>query len=226
MRTPIKSIEISKNEGFLSKCSEYFLEDIHQNESSSEIVEAVAVYFHPSILTKLFSTKPIIPKQKYISKIKINEDLECYKDSLIYYLKNTELFNEDIQLLKIKELVLLLFQSTESDDFDSFISGLFSPLNYDFMQIVDQNCISSLSINQIATLCNMRLATFKRRFKELYQDSPSHYMKTKKLEKAKTLLKSSKLHINEIAFNCGFESLRSFKHHLKQTPSSCRFGPK
>ncbi len=226
VRTPIASILISRNEGFLSKCGEYFLEDIHQDDASAEIVEAVAVYFHPSIIAKLFSINPVKSNQKIILKIQIDEGLEQYKDSLIYYLNNIQVFNEDIQLLKIKELILLLFQSSESDDFDNFISALFSPQQYNFMQIIEHNCISSLTLNELATLCNVSLATFNRKFKELYQDNPSHYIKMKKLEKSVTLLKSSELQINEIAFNCGFESVRSFnrlfKLQFKQTPSNYR----
>lgn len=226
VRTPIESVLLSKNEGFLTKCGDYFLEDIHLNESTAEIMEAVAIYFHPSIITKLFSTNPVKPSQTIISKIKMDEGLEQYKDSLVYYLNNTEIFNEDIQLLKIKELILLLFQLSESIIFDDFISTLFSPRKYNFMQIIEHNCVSSLTLNELATLCNLSLATFKRRFRELYQENPSQYIKMRKLKKSTVLLKSSELQINEIAFNCGFESVRSFnrlfKLQYKQTPSVYR----
>lgn len=226
IRTPVMQLAVSENEGFLTKCGDYFFEDIHQHEEDAQVVEAVAVYFHPDIIRQLFHTNPVQNNQHLTSKIVLDEGLQRYKESLIYYVNHPQLFSTELQLLKIKELVLLLFESSESPSFDHFISGLFSANDYEFTQVIEQNCTSSLSNNELVYLCNVSLATFKRKFKEYFNDTPSSYRKKKKLEEAGNLLKSSTLRINEIAFDCGFDTVstfnRSFKSQYKQSPTDYR----
>ncbi len=225
IHTPLNTMTVRDSDGFLSNCGEYVYEDRHLNAERAREVEAVAVYFIPEIIKNLFEYKP----QKYdrsLSHVVLDEPLEKYKDSLLYYMRNKALFTPELQLLKIKELVLLLFQISNSTSFDHFISSLFYPSEYAFTKVIDTHCVSALSISQLATLCGMSLATFKRKFKEVYNDSPSHYMRVRKLEKATKLLSSSSMRINEVAFDCGFDSIRSFnrtfKEHFGVSPSSYR----
>ena len=226
IRTPIKQLAVSKNEGFLTKCGDYFFEDINQYQEDARIVEAVAVYFHPTIIRQLFSTSPVQNKTHLTAKVVLNEGLQRYKESLIYYVNHPQLFSTELQLLKIKELVLLLFETSDSPSFDAFISGLFSSDDYEFTQVVESNCTSSISNNELAYLCHVSIATFKRKFKEYYNDTPSNYRKKRKLKMAESLLISSSLRINEIAFNCGFDTVstfnRSFKAQYNQSPTDFR----
>lgn len=226
VRTPIKKICIPENKGFLTKCGEYFLEDIHLHDETAEIIETVAVYFHPTVIRDLFEVKPVRSDKNVAGIIDITKPLAQYLDALIYYLNNPDLFTVDLQLLKIKELILLLFKGSGLETFDQYISSLFSPNLYDFQQVVQNNCISSLSVEELAGLCHMSLSTFKRRFRRVYGSSPSQYIKEKKLAKAAKLLKSTDQRVNEIAFECGFESATSFNRIFKQqygqSPSAYR----
>jgi AraC-like DNA-binding protein len=230
VRTPIGSFNVQKNEGFLTKCGDYFFEDLHLDPTQAEVVEAIGIYFHPKIIKELLRFQSIDWQQNLTQKVGVDFVLDHYKEGIGYYLDHPHLFEREMKLLKLKELLLLLSKSTDAPSFNHFISGLFSPQEYDFRQVIESNILSSLSIADLAYLCNMSVATFKRRFKELYQDSPAEYIRKRKLEKAASLLLSTHLQVNEIAFDCGFESAgtfnRIFKKYMGQTPTEYRLRQK
>ena len=70
------------------------------------------------------------------------------------------------------------------------------------------------------------ISSFKRKFKETYNESPKKYMLTKKLERAMDLLSNSSEKISTIAYNCGYDSIstfsRSFKLSCGMSPSKFR----
>ena len=82
---------------------------------------------------------------------------------------------------------------------------------------------NNLSLEEYATLLNLSVSTFKRRFKEIYQTSPGQYINSKKLEKAASLLSGSTQRIGEICYDCGFGDVsnftKAFKARLGMTPS-------
>ena len=85
---------------------------------------------------------------------------------------------------------------------------------------------SNLSITELAHLCGCSLATFKRRFRKYFDQSPAQYFLQKKLEKSLQLLSIDTLPISEIAYDCGFENIthfnRAFKKHFGKTPTQLR----
>ena len=82
------------------------------------------------------------------------------------------------------------------------------------------------NLNEFAALCHMSLSSFKRKFKEVYSESPIKYISKKKVQRAAILLKDKSNRISDIAFDVGFESLatfnRSFKEIFGVSPSEFR----
>lgn len=227
VRTPVDSIKLRTGDGFLSKCGDYFFEDLHPEGAKPEPVEVIGIYFHPDIIKKIIPLQLIKWNKKMQSRsIDIDVLLTHYKESLIHYLNHPQLFDEEMQLLKVKELLLLLAQSHQAPSLHHFVSALFAPNELDFRKTVESNLHSSMSLNDFAYLCGMSLATFKRNFKELYNESPAKYLKIKRLEKAASMLGNNKSQIAQIAFDCGFESAssftRAFKNHFHVSPSEYR----
>lgn len=68
----------------------------------------------------------------------------------------------------------------------------------------------NLSMDEYAKLCGKSLSTFKRDFKKYFKNTPSKWLKTKRLEYAKTLLLNSDLNINEVCFESGFVNSSHF----------------
>ena len=107
-----------------------------------------------------------------------------------------------------------------------FLTSLFKPNFIKFEEVIRNNLYTNLTVEEYATLCNMSLSSFKRKFKEVYIDSPIKYLLKMKLQKASELLKDKNNRISFIAYDVGFESLttfnRSFKAHYGKSPSEYR----
>ena len=144
-------------------------------------------------------------------------------EGLLFYFENPSLINEDILVLKLKEIILLLSQTRNASVIRVILSQLFSSNTYSFKQIIEANLFSQLTIEQLAEQNNLSVSSFKREFAKLYQDTPASYIKNKKLEKAAELLLVSDQRVSEIAFNCGFNDLATFtksfsdKYHISPT---------
>ena len=189
-----------------------------QNSKSKSNCEIVIVTFYPEILKKIYDRElPLLlqtPKNVISNKSseKINNDflIQKYIEGLLFYFENPSLINEDILILKLKEIILLLSQTQNSESVQLILSQLFSPTTYTFKQIIEANLFSQLTIEELAQQNNLSVSSFKREFAKIYHDTPANYIKAKKLEKAAELLQISEQRISEIAFDCGFNDLANF----------------
>ncbi len=180
--------------------------------------EIVIVTFYPDILKKIYERElpSLLQTPKNIvsdrSDTKINNDflIQKYIEGLLFYFENPSLINEDILVLKLKEIILLLSQTQNSEAIQLILSQLFSPASYTFRQVIEAHLFSQLTIEELAERNNLSLSSFKREFAKLYNDTPANYIKTKRLEKAAELLLISDQRITEIAFDCGFNDLANF----------------
>lgn len=204
------------------------------NADSKTDCELVIVTFYPDILKKIYdrelpqllqAPKNIVP---YQSGEKINNDflIQKYIEGLLFYFENPSLSNEDILILKFKEIVLLLSQTQKAETIQVILSQLFSPTTYSFKQIIEANLFSQLTVEELAEQNNLSISSFKREFAKVYNDKPANYIKAKKLEKAAELLLVSDKRISEIAFDCGFNDLanftRSFSKKFNTSPTDYR----
>ncbi|MDQ0781666.1 AraC family transcriptional regulator [Chryseobacterium sp. W4I1] len=204
------------------------------NSATENNCEIVIVTFYPDILKKIYERElPFIlqsPKNKISNKSneKINNDflIQKYVEGLLFYFENPSLVNEDILVLKLKEIILLLSQTKNAEAVQLILSQLFSPMTYTFKQVIEANLFSQLTIEELAEQNNLSVSSFKREFAKLYNDTPASYIKNKKLEKAAELLVVSNQRITDIAFDCGFNDLANFtksfsdKYHV--SPSHYR----
>jgi len=219
-----------ENDGVLMKCGNFFME---MHPSPKGLTKAVAVHFYPEVLKKLYNNDvPSFLKEKDqlpdppMVRIKTDELVRKFFDSLLFYFENPELVTEELLILKTKELLLLLDKTSNSSTVRALLSNLFSPRTYSFKEVVNSHVYDHLNNSELAELCNMSLSSFKREFKKVFSDTPAKYFRKQKLEKAKQLLVYSDKNISEIAFECGFSGLvafsSSFQHEFGRSPSRSR----
>ena len=204
------------------------------NLNRGDINEIMVVNFHPDILKRIYDREmPVILQatdrmvsNKSVEILNNNFLIEKYIEGLLFYFQHPALVNEDILVLKLKEIILLLAQTANARAIQTIFAQLFSPTIYTFKQIIEANLFAQLSIDALAQLNNLSLSSFKREFARHYNDTPANYIKTKRLEKAAEMLLISKERIKDIAFNCGYNDLanftKSFRHRYKCTPSDFR----
>lgn len=84
----------------------------------------------------------------------------------------------------------------------------------------------NLKIEEFAKLSGRSLSTFKRDFKEIFNTTPSRWLKDKRLKFSKILLQKGDLNINQICFESGFKNcshfIQSFKVMYNQTPQQIK----
>ncbi len=230
-RTPTNVLTFNEGEAMLSKCGNYFFEQLATNPNpQSNTISAVAAYFYPVIVKHFFQTDlsiKILRSNFDTTKVSVEPLLKSFIDSINYLLDNPQLADEDLILNKLKELLLLLSKTEQSKSINEFVASLFVPREYNFNDIIQKNIFSNLSIDNFAKLTNSSKASFKRKFAELYNESPAKYISNKKLEKATQLLQIKSKPIADIAYECGFETVsnfnRAFKLQYGKTPTVFRF---
>lgn len=206
---------------------------IHNSGSNSD-GEIVIVTFYPDILKKVYDRElPLLLQRprnvvSNLSSEKINNDflIQKYIEGLLFYFENPSFVNDDILILKLKEIILLLFQTQNAEAIQVILSQLFSPATYTFKQIIEAHLFLQVGVEDLARKTNLSVSSFKREFAKLYNDSPANYIKTQRLEKAAELLLASDNRITDIAFDCGFNDLanftKSFHDKYKVTPTNYR----
>ncbi len=205
---------------------------IQDTNAKSEGV-IVIVTFHSDILKKVYDKEiPFIfqSNNQVTNQYRgvINNDflIQKYIEGLLFYFENPSLVNDEILILKLKEIILLLSQTQDAEIIQVILSQLFSPTKYTFKQVVEANIFSQISIENLAQKNNLSTSSFKREFKKLYNDSPANYIKNRRLERSAELLLASDERITDIAFDCGFNDLanftKSFHDKFGVTPTNYR----
>lgn len=204
-----------------------------RNTGDSSPGEVLIVTFHPEILKKVYDRElpAVIQPGKSVSNQshgKINNEflIQKYIEGLVFYFENPSLVNDEILILKLKEIILLLSQTQQVETIQVILSQLFSPAKFSFKQIIEAHLFSQINIEELAQKTNLSVSSFKREFAKLYNDTPANYIKNKKLEKAAELLLASDSRIADIAYNCGFNELanftKSFHDKYNVTPTNYR----
>ena len=212
--------------------SDNFVNSWFANENG-EANEVIAFQLNAEFLKHLynnqipswFANKPEGEKPA-LEKVKRHVLIDDFFNSLTNYLNNKELLNEEVILLKIRELISLFIETDSTGKMRNIFANLFSPKDYNFQEVIQQNIFEDLGAEELAFLVGQSLSSFKRNFKSIYGTSPNKYITSKRLEKSQVLLKSTDLSISEIAYECGFSDVgyfsKVFKGHYQILPSEIR----
>ncbi len=210
-------MNLDSNHAILAKCLNYFFETNSKQKDSSDGIEVIAVILHPSQVEELFEFD--LSQSDYsldynIKQVEVDRLLENFKESISILLDNPELADERIIQTKLKEFVLLMTKSQNAPSQLDFLSALFKPLDIEFKSTIQHNIYANLSLDELARLSHLSLSSFKRKFKEVFNESPKRYISHKKIERAAELLKTDSLRISDIAYDVGFDSLATFNRNF------------
>jgi len=229
-RTPTNFLTFTQGDGMLSKCGNYFIENVILNQNTEhQVISAIGAFFYPTMVKGFFQSDLSIQNFQNnfdTAKISIEPLMKSFIDSINYMLDNPTIADENLIITKLKELLLLLSKSEKASSINEFVNSLFVPYEYNFNEIIQQNLYSNLSLVEFAHLSNSSLATFKRNFTEYFKESPAKYILQKKLDRSIQLLEHKSKPISEIAYECGFETIsnfdRAFKKQFGKSPSEFR----
>ena len=93
-------------------------------------------------------------------------------------------------------------------------------------KVVESNYLQPIEIEDLAFLCEMSLANFKSKFKEIYQTTPAKWLKEKRLARAHELLSTLQYSTSEIGQFVGFKDdqafIQAYKQKYKTVPGNKR----
>ena len=223
------TLMVPPGHGALLKCGHYFVDWI--GSAHHDTVEVMAFHLDHKVLRQLYQQElPQLVKDqingKQVSQLANESVIERFIENLQFYFDNPALVNEDVLELKVKELILLLLQSSSASSIAELLADLFTPRAVGLKEVISTHLYSDLSVSELAQLCGMSISSFKREFEKVFKESPNNYLIIQRINKACELLRASELSISEIAFETGFNDpayfARIFKKRLKTTPSDYR----
>jgi transcriptional regulator GlxA family with amidase domain len=91
---------------------------------------------------------------------------------------------------------------------------------------MDRDYAQPLDVATLARTALMSTAHFSRRFREAYSETPYSYLMTRRIERAKALLRRGDLSVTDVCVTVGWTSLGSFSARFAElvgeSPSSYR----
>ena len=214
-------LHLQKDEGVLMKCGNYLYDGVGDQRSGQ--FGLLAVHFYPEVLKAIYGREipdflksGLTPSSSNMTQIKANVLIRKFVDEILYYLESPELHTDELVTLKLKEIILLLLKTENADKVLEIIQNFFSPRLFSLKEVVESHIFSALTISDLATLCGLSLASFKRDFQKAYQDSPANYIKNRRLEKAAELLLINTEPVSGIAYDCQFNNLAHFSSSFRE----------
>ena len=177
-------------------------------------------FFDDSLLTDFYTKYPALVEQP----IGGGEPLVCFDTdaftgnflhSLELMLRHTPILQDELQQLKLEELLLYL-----AGQYPQLLHALrrATPVDSGDEQLkaaVEGNLDHAITVEELAFLCNMSLSTFKRRFARLYSTTPSKWLLQRRMEQAAALL-NGREKPSDVYLKVGYENHSSFTQSFKQ----------
>jgi AraC-like DNA-binding protein len=229
VRAQTEKILVNQDTALLAKCLHYFYESTEKAREEQQATEVVGVLFYPDLVQDLFELD--LKKSQHsvdynLKQVPVNQLLAHYRESINILLDNPELADEQLIRNKLREFVLLMTKTIKAPSELDFLASMFQPNFAKFEEVIQHNLYASLDLNEFAALCHMSLSTFKRKFKEVYKESPAKYFTKMKMKKAAEMLVQQDLRVSDIAYDLGYDSLttfnRAFKEQMGKSPSEFR----
>ena len=162
----------------------------------------------------------------FIYRINISDSLNTLYHSFFSYLKQGNKIPQKIIELKFREMLLNICSDGNNSEIKNMLYTLSKNANGSIEQIMEEQYIYNLKIDEFARLCGRSISSFKREFKKLYKTTPGKWLLTKRLNLASNLILNTDFTIQQICYDCGFESdshfIRSFKNKFGFTPKQWR----
>lgn len=210
------------NKGDLAVCTSgqiHFFKDVCKD---SEIIITI---FHPSLIgfpdgwpkgQELLS--PFIPCEECNSSfieslrkvlLSLHDELN-HKDEWVNYMISARLYEIAGLLTKHASFVSAGKDTTRKPD---------SSIAHQILRYIDERYITNLTLENVAREFNVSLSYLSKLVKKTSGMSFMSYLVNRRMLRAEYLLKNSDKNITEIAFDCGFESIRTFNRIFRDMNS-------
>jgi AraC-like DNA-binding protein len=141
--------------------------------------------------------------------------LRGYVDS-VNMLMEQGLLNKALQQAKLQELLLYLNGRNPGLLANLRPASANRPEEERLRRVMEAHLSEQLTLPELAFLCHMSLPTFKRKFEQVYKESPARWLQIQRLRLAADKLRSKTAKPGEIYVEAGYENHSSFSKAFKQ----------
>jgi AraC-like DNA-binding protein len=135
-------------------------------------------------------------------------------DSLNLYFDSGLKLGKELSEIKTREAILLLLE-IDSSLYHS-IFNFAEPGKIDLEEFMCKNFMFNVPLETVAKMTGRSLSTFKRDFERIFNQSPSRWLKKKRLEFAHYLIKEKHKTPSDVYLEVGFENLSHFSASFKE----------
>lgn len=179
--------------------------------------KTISLFLEQGILREISSEYDFKISKKPDSEAMIllapNPLYKSFMDSLLSYLEVEQEKNEALFNLKIKEAVHLLLKV--NPELKDILFDFNEPGKIDLEAFMNKNFHFNVQMHRFAYLTGRSLATFKRDFQKVFQQTPGKWLLNKRLQEAHYLIKQGKSP-SEVYIGVGFENFSHFSFSFKK----------
>ena len=160
----------------------------------------------------------------YFDDSRLRATLEKMRALMVQEHEPDSLYAETLGLLTAIEIAQLQAGTLKLTPGQS--GGLSATQLKNVFDLVDSKLGAEISLDDMAAVANLSRFHFARAFKKSVGDPPYAYVLRQRIERAKVLLKTTKLQVNEVAVRTGFKTashfVRAFQQAVGTSPGSFR----
>lgn len=187
-------------------------------EKGDEEFDKIMFCFEEEFL-RSFQEKHKINATKFNStdtfvKINTTELIPNFIHSLKPYCDSSGKIDKAFETIKYEELLIILLKNQPE------LAGLFfnydAPEKINLEEFMNRNYKFNVSTQRFAYLTGRSLSAFKRDFKAIFNETPSHWLIQKRLQEAYFLIEKKNKKPSEIYLDLGFQDLSHFSFAFKK----------
>ncbi|WP_034058523.1 helix-turn-helix domain-containing protein [Lacinutrix jangbogonensis] len=183
-----------------------------------ESYSSVLLFFSNDAVLKFirkFELKPTACKT-YFSTYSFDYDsfIKTFVKSILEISTLSKTIQKHILEAKFNEIMLYLMETKGVDFLYALIENSDNQTQK-FIQVVESNRLTKLTLKELSFLSNMSVSTFKREFEKHFQRAPSKWFQEQRLDHSAFLLKNKSKRPSDIFEAIGYENLSNFIHAFK-----------
>lgn len=182
-------------------------------------IKSTMIFFSDSVLQEVLRTnKATFPERtsnRPFMLIERDPYLRSYIESLNVLMEQS-LLSHALQRVKLNELLLYLETKLPGTLAQFQSSNMANSDEERIRKVMEAHSFTQLSLSELAFLCHMSLPTFKRKFEQVYHESPARWLQIQRLSMAADRLRSKTAKPGEVYMEAGYENHSSFSKAFKQ----------
>ncbi len=227
---------VSKGEIFYMGIGNHYVEDIPEE---GRPFEQVIVYYSPELLQRTLlylnmnysiniSNSHSCDRCRRLNHVstEASSTLRSFFTHAVSYLQDDNFMHDEAaENIKLTELMYLIVSQSDGCLKSKILSNMDASRD-NFEQIIYSHIFCDISIEELSTLCNRSLTSFKKEFKRHFYMPPHRWFIRQRLMQSRLLLISTSKSISEIGIECTFPNtshfIKLFKKEYGTTPALYR----